>query len=188
MRRVVTRYPFVTLPDYLAAGLSLVFVGINPGTYSVARGRYFARTTNRFWPAFSRSTLSAPIRIALRVDTLGPEHDATLLEFGIGFTDVVKKPSANAAGLTPRDFELWAPRLATRLRRLQPRVACFHGVTAYRPFARIVLGVDEGPALGAQPATIGATQLFVVPNPSPANAHFTVADQAEWYDRLAAVL
>jgi double-stranded uracil-DNA glycosylase len=27
--------------------------------------------------------------------------------------------------------------------------------------------------------------LFVVPNPSPANAHFTPRDQAEWYDKLA---
>jgi hypothetical protein len=24
-----------------------------------------------------------------------------------------------------------------------------------------------------------------VPNPSPANAHFTLADQTSWYDRLA---
>ena len=188
MRRIITRYPFVTLPDYLAPGLSIVFVGINPGTYSVARGRYFARSTNRFWPAFSRSTLSAPVRTALGVERLGPEHDATLLDFGIGFTDVVKKPSANAAGLTPRDFDTWAPRLAVRLRRLKPRVACFHGVTAYRPFAKIVLGVDASPLLGAQPITIGVTRLFVVPNPSPANAHFTVDDQARWYDALAAEL
>jgi len=28
------------------------------------------------------------------------------------------------------------------------------------------------------------TRLFVVPNPSPANAHFTVLDQRRWYDRL----
>src|SRR5262249_38141609 len=41
------------------------------------------------------------------------------------------------------------------------------------------------PALGAQPELIGSTRLFVVPNPSPANAHFTLADQAAWYDRLA---
>jgi TDG/mug DNA glycosylase family protein len=32
---------------------------------------------------------------------------------------------------------------------------------------------------------LGTTRLFVVPNPSPANAHFTPADQAGWYDRLA---
>jgi TDG/mug DNA glycosylase family protein len=188
VRRVLTRYPFVTLPDYLARALDLVFIGINPGSWSVARGHYFARTTNRFWPAFSRSRLSAPIRRALRVERLGPEHDAALLEFGIGFTDVVKRPSPNAAGLTPRDFEEWAPRLAARLRRLQPRIACFHGITAYAPFARIVLGGDEAPSLGLQQATIGATRLFMVPNPSPANAHFTVDDQAKWYDALAAVV
>lgn len=185
----MARYPFVTLPDYLARGLDLVFVGINPGTYSVARGHYFARSTNRFWPAFSRSRLSRPIRRALGVDGLGPEHDARLLEFGIGFTDVVKRPTANASGLTPRDYATWAPTLVRRLRRYRPRAACFHGLTAYRPFAAIAFGPAETPPLlGEQPARIGATRIFVVPNPSPANAHFTVADQTVWYDRLAAFL
>ena len=183
----VTRYPFTTLPDYLAPGLDLVFIGINPGSYSVAKGHYFARSTSRFWPAFSRSRLSLPIRRALAVDRLGPEHDATLLRFGVGFTDVVKRPSANAAGLTPADFAEWAPRLGTRLRRLKPAVACFHGVTAYRPFAAIVLRRNEPPALGLQPTTLGPTRLFVAPNPSPANAHFTVDDQTAFYDQLARV-
>jgi TDG/mug DNA glycosylase family protein len=32
---------------------------------------------------------------------------------------------------------------------------------------------------------LGRTQVFVVPSPSPANAHFTPAQQTEWYDRLA---
>jgi TDG/mug DNA glycosylase family protein len=185
----VNRYPFVTLPDYLAAGLDLVFVGINPGTYSVARGHYFARATSRFWPAFSRSRLSRPVRRAFRIDRLGPEHDAALLRFGIGFTDVVKRPTANAAGLTARDYATWVPVLAQRLRRYRPRVACFHGLTAYRPFAALALPSAAGPAgLGGQPLRIGTTRLFVVPNPSPANAHFTVADQTAWYDRLAVFL
>ncbi len=34
-------YPFRTLPDYLQPGLDLVFVGINPGLYSVQRRHYF---------------------------------------------------------------------------------------------------------------------------------------------------
>lgn len=182
----MTRYPFETLPDYLAPGLDLVFVGINPGLYSVARGHYFARPTSRFWPAFSASRLSARARQMLETATLGPEHDAALLRAGIGFTDVVKRPSANAADLSPRDFAEWAPRLLARLRRHRPRVACFHGLTGYRPFLRLVLGhADGAPELGPQPETIGATRIFVVPNPSPANAHFTVADQTAWYDRLA---
>jgi len=65
-------------------------------------------------------------------------------------------------------------------------VACFHGLTAYRPFLALALQVERrAPALGRQAEVVGATRLFVVPNPSPANAHFTLADQVAWYDRLA---
>ena len=92
-------------------------------------------------------------------------------------------------GATPSDFELWAPKLLAKLRRYRPRVACFHGLTGYRPFVRLALRrVDAEPTLGPQPDVIGITRVFVVPNPSPANAHFTPADQAAWYDRLAEFL
>jgi TDG/mug DNA glycosylase family protein len=182
-------YPFRTLPDYLAPDLELVFVGINPGLYAVQQGHYFARRTNRFWPAFSRSHLSAPIRSALRRDELRREDDSALLVFGIGFTDVVKLPSRNASDLLPVHFQQWAPRLLARLERYHPRVACFHGVTAFGNFA--VHGLAERKAkweLGPQTRTAGRTRLFVVPNPSPANAHFTPSDQTVWYDRLAEFL
>ena len=175
-----------SLPDYLRSGLDLVFVGINPGLYSARQGHYFARSTNRFWPAFTSSRLSASMRAALGVDALRPEHDGALLSLGIGFTDVVKRASGNAAELDRDDFVKWAPRLLGKLRRAAPRVACFHGLTAFRPFLALALGDTERvPALGAQPELIGSTRLFVVPNPSPANAHFTLADQAAWYDRVA---
>src|SRR5215467_11546861 len=180
------QYPFKTLPDYLRAGLDLVFIGINPGLYSVERGHYFARTTSRFWPAFSASKLSDRMRLALKVEKLLPEHDSQLVNFGIGLTDVVKKPSSNAAELSAKDFEEWAPRLFKKLERFRPRVACFHGLTAYRPFLQLALKCDDRKCvLGPQQKFIGETQLFVVPNPSPANAHFTLADQTAWYDRLA---
>ena len=126
------------------------------------------------------------MRSALGVDVLRPEHDAALLGFGIGFTDVVKRASGNAAELDLADFEKWAPRLLRKLRRSAPRVACFHGLTAYRPFLALALRrAERAPALGPQPEVVGTTRLFVVPNPSPANAHFTLADQTAWYDRLA---
>jgi double-stranded uracil-DNA glycosylase len=180
------QYDFVTLPDYLRPGLDLIFIGINPGLYSVRRGHYFARSTSRFWPAFSRSKLSERIRRELRVDMLLPEHDSKLPQFGIGLTDVVKRPSSNAAELTQSDFAKWVPVLLEKLHRYAPRVACFHGLTAYRPFCFATFKPSGIPAvLGAQPESIGATRLFVVPNPSPANAHFTLADQTSWYDRLA---
>lgn len=178
--------PLTTLPDYLDAGLDLVLVGINPSVYSAQRGHYFARRTSRFWPAFSSSRLSARARAGLGRETLGPEDDASLLRFGIGLTDVVKRPTRNAAQLAPADFEAEAPRLLARLEDCRPRVACFQGVTAYRAFVRYALGEREpGSALGPRPRRIGETELFVVPSPSPANAHFRPSDQVAWYDRLA---
>lgn len=189
MPATIERYAFATLPDYLAPDLRLVFVGINPGLYSVERGHYFARPTNRFWPAFSRSKLSQPVRRALRLEVLGPEEDASLLRFGIGFTDVVKVPSRNAGEISPHLFREWVPRLLRRLSKYRPRVACFHGLTGYRPFVHLALHEDPARVvLGPQPRTVGRTRLFVAPNPSPANAHFTVDEQVKWYDRLAKFL
>ena len=37
------------LPDYLAPGLKVVFVGFNPGETSARRGHYYAYPGNRFW-------------------------------------------------------------------------------------------------------------------------------------------
>ncbi len=177
--------PVRSLPDLLAPKLEVVFVGINPSLYSVERGHYFARATNRFWTALSHSKLSARARRALKVDLLRPEHDVELPRFGIGFTDVIKRPTVNVSQLGPGEFEEAVPLLLAKLQQFAPRVACFHGLTGYRPFQRIALGSAALPALGPQPERIGTTRIFVVPNPSGANAHFTRADQAAWYDRLA---
>jgi len=179
----------LTLPDLLRPGLNVVFVGLNPSSYSVARGHYFARKQNRFWPAFSRSRLSAPVRAALEVEQLGPADDVRLLEHGFGFTDLVKIPSSNASTLRPVDYAESAPLLTERLGPLRPRLVCFHGAMAFGAFRVHGLGQPGAPvALGAQSLRIVGASVFVVPNPSPANAHFTIEDQRQWYDRLAAYL
>ncbi len=98
-RRLAQTDSFRTLPDHLASGLDLIFVGINPGIHSVNQEHYFAKPTNRFWSALSQSVLSAKIRLALGRDVLGPTDDEKLLAFGIGFTDVVKRPSRRASDL-----------------------------------------------------------------------------------------
>jgi TDG/mug DNA glycosylase family protein len=178
----------VTLPDLLRPGLDLVFIGINPSLYSVAQGHYFARKTNRFWPALSRSVLSEKPRRALGVDRLEPRHDATLLAHGVGFTDVVKRATARADELSPTEYAAGAEVLAAKLEQFQPRMACFQGVMGYRPFARINAPTMPRPILGEQPIRLGRTRVFVIPSPSPANAHSSPAEQTEWYDRLAAAL
>ncbi len=174
-----------TLPDLLREGLDIVFVGINPSLYSVAQGHYFARRINRFWPCFSRSVLSAPVRRALGVERLEPIHDLRLPDFGFGFTDLVKRPTANINDLKPGELAAGADTLIAKLDRYRPRIVCFHGVTIYRSVAPVLGLATADFTLGLQRQGIGAAALFVVPNPSPANARFTPADQTHWYDRLA---
>jgi double-stranded uracil-DNA glycosylase len=174
-----------TLPDLLRGGLDVVFVGINPSLYSVERGHYFARRTNRFWPCFSRSRLSAPVRAALAVALLEPAHDQLLPEHGFCFTDLVKRATANVTALAPGELEAGVADLLAKLERFAPRIACLHGMTILRRVHPVLTGGRGEPSLGLQPTRLGPTRLFAVPNPSPANAHFTPADQTAWYDRLA---
>jgi TDG/mug DNA glycosylase family protein len=175
-----------TLPDLLRDGLDLVFIGINPSVFSATQGHYFARTSNRFWPCLSRSVLSATVRRALGVERLEPRHDRLLPAHGIGFTDVVKRPTPKASDLGRNEFVAGAKVLLAKLERYQPRVACFQGVMGYRPFAAAVGATERSLALGGQALMLGRTRVFVVPSPSAANAHFTPAQQTAWYDRLAA--
>jgi TDG/mug DNA glycosylase family protein len=178
----------ITLPDLLRNGLDVVFVGINPSLYSAAKGHYFARPGNRFWPCFSRSALSRNARDALAVSELKPEHDRALLDFGFGFTDLVKRATAKASEVAPAEFACGVRRIETLLAWYRPRFACFHGITGYRHFHAALGRGAAPPRLGLQPARLGETSLFLLPSPSGANAHFSRAEQTQWYDRLAACL
>jgi double-stranded uracil-DNA glycosylase len=180
--------PSPTLADLMREGLDVVFVGINPAIYSVQRGHYFARSTNRFWPCLSRSILSRAAREALSVEKLGPEHDRALLDHGIGFTDLVKRATPKASDLAQSELVTGVQHVLAKLCQYRPRVACFHGVTGYRHVHRVLTGAATEVRLGLQELRMGPTRVFLVPNPSGANAHFTPNDQIRWYDRLAECL
>ena len=174
----------MSLPDLLQDNLDVIFVGINPSSFSVAQGHYFARKTNRFWPCFSASQLSFKAREALGVTRLEPLHDRALLDLGFGFTDAVKRASPRASDIAAAEFSTAIEALVAKLQRFRPKVACFHGIMAYRPMHRALTRSRTDPTLGPQSLRIGSTRLYLVPNPSPANAHFTASDQTQWYDRL----
>ena len=165
-----------TLPDYLEHGLDIVFVGLNPGLNSVRVMHYFASPRNRFWPAVNRSRL-------LR-EPLDADIDHKAIEQGIGLTDVVKRPSSGASDLRAADFRKWAPVLKEKLERFQPLIVCFHGAMAYRNYLKYAEGVNERPDLGLQAHSIGHSRVFMVPNPSPANAAFSLDDLVHWYCHL----
>ena len=167
-----------TLPDYLGHGLDIVLIGLNPSAYSVRVGHYFGNPRNRFWPAVSASGLAGR--------PVGPDDDAALLADGIGFTDVVKRPTPQASGLRVADYRRDAPLAREKLLRYAPSIACFNGLVAYRAYLRYAEDVrDSGAiALGRQPRTIGASRVFVAPSPSPANARYSLDDLTEWYRKL----
>ena len=173
-----------TLPDLFAPGLSLVFVGLNPSEYSAREGHYFANPRNRFWTAFNRSTL---LPAALGREC-APSDDVMLLELGIGFTDVVKRPTPQGSGLKAADYRRWAPLLQEKLLQYRPRLVCFHGLMAYKAYLQYAEEEKAAPVLGPQPRPIGDSAVFVVPNPSPANARYSVEALTEWYNEVAAAL
>lgn len=170
------------LPDWLAPGLRVVSIGINPSLPSARAGFPFANPRNRFWPALNASKLlSGPV--APGVDAM-----TTLLERDrIGFTDVVKRASAMEKDVRAGEFREGAKLLLAKMQRFQPEVLWLHGKTPLRWLARAA-GMEHDNGWGLQPQQIDAMTLFVTPNPSPANAAFSLTALVTWYDSLADLL
>jgi len=148
------------IPDVAAPGLRVLFCGINPGLMSAATGHHFARPGNRFWPALHRSGFTPR--------QLRPDEQAELLGYGLGITNVVDRPSARADELTRAELVAGGKQLADKVRRLRPAWLAVVGITAYRTaFAH------PRATFGRQDHRIADTGVWVLPNPSGLNAHFT---------------
>ena len=171
-----------TLPDYLRPGLEIVSIGLNPSLPSAREGFYFANPRNRFWRALNASGLvPEPLEPGIEaMEVLFRQHD-------IGFTDVVKRPTAGGSTLRAADYRSWAPQLQARLLECAPLIAWFHGKQAFGNFLKYAEGRTPLIAWGEQALRIGQSRVFVTPNPSPANAVFSLDDLVAWYRRLAAV-
>src|SRR3990172_4525498 len=105
------------LPDYVAPGLRLLFVGINPGLVSAAAGHYYANPRNSFWRLLHGGGLT-PVPLL-------PHDDARLPALGYGLTDIVKRPSRGARDLKRAEFVSGRRRLTRLVKRLKPRAVCF---------------------------------------------------------------
>ena len=100
-----------TLEDLLRPGLRAVCVGINPSPRSVELGHYYQGRLGRKF--FARLRTAGVLSEA----TVGCEDDAAFAS-GIGFTDIVKRPTARAKELWKRDFDHGRPQLlAKRIKR-----------------------------------------------------------------------
>jgi TDG/mug DNA glycosylase family protein len=159
------------LPDVLRADLAVVFCGINPGLWSAATGHHFARPGNRFWPALHAGGFTPR--------QLRPDEQELLPSFGLGLTNVVPRASARADELTREELEEGGRQLEAKVRRHRPRWLAVLGVTAYRSAFH-----DRRAQVGPQERTVGETRVWVLPNPSGLNAHWTPVALAAELDRL----
>ncbi|MFG3153247.1 G/U mismatch-specific DNA glycosylase [Streptomyces sp. NPDC048219] len=159
------------VPDVVAGGLRVLFCGINPGLLSAATGHHFARPGNRFWPVLHLSGFTPR--------QLKPSEQRELLSYGLGITNVVARASARADELTPEEYREGGRLLALKVARLRPRRLAVVGVTAYRAAFD-----DRKAQVGPQERTIGGTRVWVLPNPSGLNAHWTAQTMAEEFARL----
>jgi double-stranded uracil-DNA glycosylase len=149
-----------TLPDVVGPGMRLLVCGLNPSLYAADRGVAFARPGNRFWPAALASGIVTRDR--------DPQH--ALWAHGVGFTDLVKRASARADGLTAAEYRDGMARVERLVRWLRPGGVCFLGLTGWRAV------IDKHAVAGVQPETIAGTPAYLMPNPSGVNAHATLPD------------
>jgi double-stranded uracil-DNA glycosylase len=147
-----------TLADLLRPGLRAVVVGINPAPTSVAAGHYYQGTYGqRFFDRLRRAG-GLPDGDAF--------EDDRAFAAGIGFTDVVKRPTANADQVSA---ELADGRedLEAKLAGVDVPLVVF----AFKAAAETLLGPLPKGLYGVVPRRrIGNARVFVMPGPTAPTA------------------
>src|SRR5262249_30231794 len=142
-----------TIPDVIGPDLRVLFCGINPGLYSAAIGHHFGRPGNRFWAALYAGGFTDRV--------LSPYEDGTLLQRGLGITNLAARTTATADELTIEELSKGRKILEAKVLKYRPACLAVLGVTAYRT-------AFERPraSIGRQSESIGETLLWILPNPS----------------------
>ncbi len=145
------------LPDILAPGLGLVVCGSAAGTRSAEAGAYYAGPGNQFWGMLHR--------VGLTPTLLRPADFRTVIEYGIGLTDIVKTSFGADSSLRPADFD--REGLRRRIETFQPRVLAFNGKRSASAFfgGSVVYGYQFR-------RDIGVTKIYVAPSTSGAARGF----------------
>lgn len=126
------------LPDHLQKNLDIVFIGFNPSLKSGEVGHNYANRSNRFWKILHLSGLT-PRQYA-------PEEDSTLMELGYGLTNIVERPTKEAADITKEEYSEGRVILKKKLQSNAPKIACYVGKGVYQQFSqkrKIDWGVQE---------------------------------------------
>ncbi|MBI5566244.1 MAG: G/U mismatch-specific DNA glycosylase [Chloroflexi bacterium] len=159
------------IPDVLAPNLRVVFCGINPGLYSGAVGHHFARPGNRFWPALHASGFTPR--------QFKPAEQFELLNLNLGLTNIAARTTAHADELSASELIAGMKNLEIKVAHYRPAVLAVLGISAYR----IAWELPKA-ELGLQHDPWHATRVWILPNPSGLNAHYTPAKLAVQFSEL----
>ena len=141
------------LPDVLAPGLDVVFVGTAAGARSAAEGVYYAHPGNKFW-----ATLKT---MGLLPKNFRPADFCKAPAHGIGFTDMCKVRAGSDAEIGDDAFD--RARFARAIRKARPRIVAFTSKKA----ASVWLGIPTGKLVyGEQETVKDFPRIFVLPSPS----------------------
>ena len=141
-----------TLADLLRPGLRAVCVGINPAPSSVAAGHYYQGSLGQ---GFFRR-----LRLAGILSPRSGWEDDLAFENGVGFTDIVKRPTGSAKEIRLEEFQYGRPLLASKLEPLGASLIIF----TFKAAAERYFGPLEGNGLMIGKNISGA-KVFVMPGP-----------------------
>jgi TDG/mug DNA glycosylase family protein len=140
-----------TLEDLLRPGLRAVVVGINPAPVSVAAGHYYqGRLGQAFFGRLRRA--------GLLQSGAGWEDDAAFTA-GIGFTDIVKRPTTSASEIPADELEYGKSILLSKLELVRPEIVVF----TFKTTANVFFGAFAGYGFIREQLARGA--VFVMPGP-----------------------
>jgi TDG/mug DNA glycosylase family protein len=111
-----------------------------------------------------------------------PAEQEELLPLGLGITNVVARATARADELGVQELREGGDVLREKAVRFRPAWLAVVGVTAYRT----AFGAPKA-TIGPQDTTVGDTRVWVLPNPSGLNAHYTPETLAGEFARLRGV-
>jgi TDG/mug DNA glycosylase family protein len=167
-----TRAPI--LPDILAPGLDVIFVGAAPSHHSADVGHYYAGPTNRFWLLLFQADFTPR--------QLRAEEDQEVVRYGIGLTGIHKYLSTSANHLLPPPTAQQRADLFAKLQFYAPRFVCFNGKDVYQ-MATERLCTDWG----EQEERIGSARVFVA-HSSSARADFWGQERLLLYRELKSLV
>jgi len=153
------------LRDCIQPGVLVLFVGINPGLRSAQTGHHFAGYSNRFWRLLHESKLVS--------EPLTYREDRRLPEWRLGLTNIIGRCTTGIDVLDPLEYRQGVESLKRKIRRYQPHIVALLGITIFRMLFSPKKQLKGPLDLGVTTMQLAGARIFLLPNPSGRNAHYS---------------